>query len=80
MAFAPQSFNGGLELKGDYYIDVAFYSVKDKLLYSSWYPVDGKIEVSDERAIKVSSCLGVKEEIDPLPESRLPTLEDLRIK
>lgn len=80
LAFVPQSFNGGLELYGKYYIDVALYSTAKKHRYSSWIPVDGEIDISDERAIKVSSCLGVKEELNALPESRLPTLQDLQIR
>ena len=38
------------------------------------------VTISHELPVSLPSCLGIKEENRPVPESALPTLRDLEIK
>ena len=79
-AFAPVIFSGGRGLKGDYFVELALYNSKEKRLYSRFKRVGNSIEVDDEREVSVPSCVGVKEENKPLPNSKGPSIRDLEIK
>ena len=37
-----------------------------------------RLEISDEFKINLPTCIGIKEEVSPLPESRSPSLKDLK--
>lgn len=78
--FSPTVLPGGLNLKGKYFVDMALYSSTKKQRYSSWLKVGKVLNVKREVSVNVPSCLGVKEEVRPLPESRIPTIRDLEIK
>jgi hypothetical protein len=79
VSFAPMIFSVGKSMKADYKVEVALYNSTDMRLYSSWIPAINSITIVDEIMIDVPSCRGVKEEENPLPSSRAPRLEDLRI-
>lgn len=78
--FSPLIVSAGQSLRGDYYLDFAFYNSSKKQIYSGWFPVDGKIKISQEIARTLPTCIGIKEENQPLPESRIPDIKDLEIK
>jgi hypothetical protein len=78
--FAPNILPGGLSLEGKYVIDMAFYSTKNKQRFSKWHKVGKTLNIKREKKIAVPSCLGIKEENNPLPESRIPNIRDLEIK
>jgi len=70
---------GGLNLMGSYYVDMAFYNSKNKIRYSSWHPSNGILKIKQEIPKFVKSCAGIKEELKPLPKSRLPDITDFEI-
>ncbi len=80
LRFAPMIISGGRSLLGKYFIDMALYNTKTKLLYSEWVPVDKTLIIRQEVARSVASCLGVVEEEHPLKESSMPNIRDLEIK
>ncbi len=80
LRFAPMITSGGLSLKGKYTLDFALYNEKTKNRYSKWQRVDGVLDITKEVTKALPSCLGVKEELRPLPESRLRSIRDLEIK
>jgi hypothetical protein len=79
VSFAPMIFSVGKSMKADYKIEAALYSSKDKRLYSSWVMSQNNLIVVNEIMVDVPSCRGVREELNPLPSSRAPRLEDLQI-
>ena len=79
VSFAPMIFSVGKNMVADYKVEAALYNSKDMRLYSTWIPAANNIAVIDEVMIDIPSCRGVKEELNPLPSSRAPRLEDLRI-
>ena len=76
----PMIFSAGVSMVGNYFVDYAFYASETKKRYSEWNKVDKTIVVSQETSKNVASCVGIKEEINPLPESRMPNIRDLEIK
>ncbi len=76
----PMIFSGGRSLEGKYFVDFALYNSETKQRFSEWKKVDKTIVVSRETSKSVASCTGVREEINPLPESRMPDIRDLEIK
>lgn len=80
LRFAPTVVSGGQSLIGVYHIDMALYSAKTKIIHSKWLPVKGALHITQETPVSVPSCLGIKEENTPLPESNMPSLRDLEIK
>lgn len=80
LRFAPIIVSGGVSLVGKYIVDLALYNSKTKRVYSSWYPINGVIDITREMASSVASCNGIKEENNPLPESKMPSIQDLEIK
>lgn len=79
VSFAPMIFSAGQSLEGTYQFEVAFYNSSEKRLYSAWYGADYMVVVKAETLVDVPSCRGIKEEENPLPSSRTPRLEDLRL-
>ena len=80
LRFAPMIVSGGRMLEGEYVLDLALYSENTKRKYSEWMPVAKSLKISQEVTINVSSCNGVREELNPLPESRSPDIRDLEIR
>ncbi|MAX65786.1 MAG: hypothetical protein QF441_00285 [Bacteriovoracaceae bacterium] len=80
LRFAPMILSGGRSLKGKYIVDLALYNSESKQIYSDWLAGDGVLEITQEASVAVNSCIGVKEENQPLPESKMPSIQDLEIK
>lgn len=80
ISFTPLIFSAGKDMKGSYALEFALFNSKDKQLYSDWTPLAHYVEVASEGDKKVESCYGVKEELNPLPGSRAPKIEDLRLR
>lgn len=76
----PMIFSTGRLMQGKYVVDYAFYNSENKHRYSNWIKVDKTVVVTQENAKSVPSCIGIKEELNPLPESRMPNIRDLEIK
>ena len=76
----PIIFSVGRSIVGEYIVDYAFYDSNSKTRFSNWHKVDKKIAVDQEYAKSVPSCVGIVEELNPLPESRLPNIRDLEIR
>ena len=79
LSFSPHIFSSGRSLKGKFKVKYALYNSKTKQVFSKWTDVAGAISVTEERSISVPSCLGIKEELKPLPESRDFNLKDFEI-
>ena len=79
-AFAPVIFSGGKELIGEYYVEIALYNSKEKKSYSKFEKLANSISIESEKKISVPSCIGVKEENNPLPSSKTPSIRDFEIK
>ena len=80
LRFAPTVVSGGRSLVGTYHVDMALYNSKTKIRYSDWLSAEKALYIGQENAVGVASCLGIKEENTPLPESKMPSLRDLEIK
>lgn len=59
----PSSFNGGLSLVGEYFLEMAPYDSKRKLIHSSFKRLPMSISVKEEEAVEIPSCAGVHEEL-----------------
>lgn len=60
---APSSFNGGHSLVGEYYVEIAPYDSKRRMILSSFKRLPQSVVVSREEKINVKSCAGVHPEI-----------------
>ncbi len=78
--FSPMIIPGGRSLSGDYFVDMAFYSSASKQRFSEWTPVDKVLRIGNEVDRLIKSCNGIKEELNPLPKSRVPDIRDFEIK
>jgi hypothetical protein len=58
------SFNGGLSLIGEYFVEIAPYDSKNKVIHGPFNRLAEHIEVTDEESVNVPSCLGVHQERD----------------
>lgn len=79
-SFSILSFSGGRSLKAKFLVEVAFFNSKTKKTYGEFVSSSNIIEVDEEESVALPSCIGIKEEVTPLPESRAPGLRDLEIK
>lgn len=59
----PSSFNGGLSLIGEYFLEIAPYDSKRKLIHSSFKRLSMSISVKEEESVEIPSCAGVHEEL-----------------
>ena len=80
ISFSPLIFSVGSDMSGEYLIEFALYNSKDNKLLSDWTPLENLLSVKKEGSIKVESCAGIREELNPLPGSRAPRIEDLRLR
>ena len=80
LRFAPIVVSGGRSLVGKYMVDFALFNSETKRVYSNWFHGNGIINITQEISKVIASCNGVKEENNPLPESKMPSIKDLEIK
>jgi hypothetical protein len=59
----PSAFNGGNSLIGEYYVEVAAYDSKRKMIHSAFKRLPMHISISREESIRVKSCDGVHQEL-----------------
>lgn len=79
-SFTTISFSGGTSLKGKIVTKVAFFNSKRKKIFGNFVASENAIVIPEEEKIDLPSCIGIKEEIKPLPESRAPGPRDLEVK
>lgn len=79
LSFSPHIFSAGRNMLGKYIVEYALYNSKTKQLFSEWKKAYGEIPILREVSVSLPSCLGIKEEEKPLPESRRFKLQDLEI-
>ena len=60
---SPSTFNGGNSLKGEYFIEIAPYNAKKKVILSSFKRIPQSIVILSEERIDVKNCAGVHSEI-----------------
>ena len=56
---SPSSFNGGNSLIGEYYLELALYDSKNKVIHSAFTRVPGSVLIRAEETIPIPSCEGV---------------------
>lgn len=59
----PSSFNGGNSLIGDYFIEIAPYNSKKKVIHGAFRRLKKYVSVMKEEKIRIKSCDGVHPEI-----------------
>lgn len=59
----PAAFNAGHSLVGDYFVEVALFSLKNKTLGTSFTPLKEIIRIGTEEKISVNGCAGVHQEL-----------------
>lgn len=59
----PTGFNAGNSLVGDYYVEIAAYDSKRKVIHSPFKRIPSYVSVKSEDRINVPSCEGVHPEI-----------------
>jgi hypothetical protein len=59
---APTAFNAGHSLVGDYFIEIAPYDSKKRLIHSNFKRIPMNVSVTEENEVKVLSCEGVNPE------------------
>lgn len=80
LEFINISFNGGTSLQGEYYGEIALYNRHNKMIYGKFTRLNGSVLISSEEEVKVQSCVGIREEVYPLPGSRKSRIQDLEIR
>lgn len=58
----PSAFNGGNSLIGEYFVEIAAYDSKKKMIHSAFKRIPMHIAVTREETVRVKSCDGVHEE------------------
>lgn len=61
---SPSSFNAGHSMIGDYFLEIAPYDAKRKMIYSSFKRLPMSVRVKGEDAISIPSCAGIHPELD----------------
>ncbi|MCF8060530.1 MAG: hypothetical protein K9K67_14610 [Bacteriovoracaceae bacterium] len=56
ISYSPITVNGGMELKGDYYIDIALYNTSSKERMTSFLQISNFIAVKKEEEVSVKGC------------------------
>lgn len=56
ISYSPITFNGGMELKGDYYIDLALYNTQSKQRLSSYLQISNYGAIKKEEIVSVKGC------------------------
>lgn len=76
----PVILSIGTKMQGTYRVQIALYSKAEHKLYSDFLDLDNFVAVEREEEVKVASCVGIREEVQPLPQNEGPRIEDLQIK
>lgn len=79
-SFTPVIMSADRKMKGKYIIEIALFNSKNRYIYTPFQKLSNYIDVKKEVTVSVPSCIGIKEENKPLPESRTPSIRDLEIK
>ncbi len=58
--YSNTSLNGGTELRGDYYVDIAFYNKERKTKLSNFIELDGMAKVVREKSTPLTGCENYK--------------------
>jgi hypothetical protein len=58
--YAHTIVNGGEELRGEYYLEIAFYNKERKVKLSNWIELDGLAKVLRERSVPLKGCENFK--------------------
>jgi len=56
ISYSPITVNGGMNLLGDYAIELAFYNIDSKRRLSSFVSLPGKIEIKKEEIVVIKGC------------------------
>ena len=56
ISYSPVTVNGGMELKGDYSIELAFYNQKSKRRLSSFVELEKVVSLDKEEVVAVEGC------------------------
>ncbi len=59
----PSAFNGGNSLIGEYYVEIAAYESKTKMIHSAFKRLPMHVSVTREESVRVKSCDGIHMEI-----------------
>lgn len=59
----PSAFNAGNSLVGEYFIEIAPYDSKKRLIHSSFKRIPMNISIVSENEVKVPSCEGIHPEL-----------------
>lgn len=59
----PTAFNGGNSLLGEYFVEIAPYDSKNKVIHSSFKRIPMSVKVEEESSIRIKSCDGVHPEL-----------------
>ncbi len=70
ISFTSHKLNGGYQLLGDYFVDLAFYDGAKKKVLSNFVTYPYKISVEQEKASKLSDCIPM-DSADPESSSDL---------
>lgn len=58
----PTAFNGGNSLVGNYYVEIATYDSKKKIIHSPFKRIPVFVSVKSEERIQIASCGGIHQE------------------
>lgn len=56
ISYSPITLNGGMSLKGEYYIDLALYNTATKYRVTSWVTVSNYVSVAKEENVVIKGC------------------------
>lgn len=79
-SFTTISFSAGTSLKGKIIAKLAFFNSQRKKIFGDFVASKNAIVIPEEQKVDLPTCIGIKEEIKPLPESRAPGLRDLEVR
>ncbi len=68
----PTQLNIGNSMVGDYYLEVALFNNKERLLFSTFQQLPQHLKVISESTVSISGCAGVHQEYDPIAPGVLP--------
>jgi hypothetical protein len=60
---SPSAFNGGLTLKGTYFVEIAPFESMKKVIHGPFRRIPSYVEVLDEERIPLPSCMGIETEV-----------------
>jgi hypothetical protein len=61
----PSSFNAGHSTVGEYFVEIAAYDSKKKVIHSSFKRLPMHVSVTREDEVRIKSCDGVHSELLP---------------